>query len=119
MTPELKTRWLAALRSGEYSQVRGTLKNRDGYCCLGVLCEIAGNNLEEFITIESNKITLTDHEADAEEAETSSDELIIRVKHKLGIPESIVEAAMGKNDALGEYETTFPQIADWLEFESF
>lgn len=39
--PEIKTKLLKALRSGEYAQNKGAL--RDGnryYCCLGVLCEI-------------------------------------------------------------------------------
>ena len=38
----LKQKWIAALRSGEYPQTRRTLHNGDGYCCLGVLCEVAG-----------------------------------------------------------------------------
>jgi hypothetical protein len=32
--------WLAALRSGKYKQAKGTLQNENGYCCLGVACEI-------------------------------------------------------------------------------
>lgn len=41
MNPEIKARWVAALRSGEYEQ--GTYKlNRDGkFCCVGVLCDLA------------------------------------------------------------------------------
>jgi hypothetical protein len=34
--------WLEALESGDYKQVIGTLKKNDGYCCLGVACEISG-----------------------------------------------------------------------------
>lgn len=41
MNPEIKARWLAALRSGEYIQGHQRLRDGDGYCCLGVLCEIA------------------------------------------------------------------------------
>lgn len=46
MNPEIKQRWLTALRSGEYKQgfSRLCLKNSDNedtYCCLGVLCELA------------------------------------------------------------------------------
>lgn len=37
---ELKSRWLAALRSGEYKQGRGALRVGDKYCCLGVLCNL-------------------------------------------------------------------------------
>lgn len=33
--------WVSHLRSGEYKQVKDRLKNKKGYCCLGVLCDIA------------------------------------------------------------------------------
>lgn len=35
-------KWVAALRSGEYRQTAGNLRVSDGYCCLGVACEISG-----------------------------------------------------------------------------
>lgn len=41
MNEEIKSRWVSKLTSGEYSQTTGTLNAGDGYCCLGVLCEIA------------------------------------------------------------------------------
>lgn len=44
MNPEIKARWVAALRSGDYKQGEGTLRRVDGtvtHCCLGVLCELA------------------------------------------------------------------------------
>ena len=42
---QMKTEWLEALRSGDYPQVRGTLKGvteggEVGYCCLGVFCSV-------------------------------------------------------------------------------
>jgi len=44
MDQAVKEDWLAALRSGEFSQARHSLyKVREGeekYCCLGVLCEL-------------------------------------------------------------------------------
>lgn len=33
--------WVKALRSGEYKQTTGALHNQDGFCCLGVACELA------------------------------------------------------------------------------
>jgi len=33
-------KWVLALRSGEYSQTKGTLQDEQGYCCLGVACDI-------------------------------------------------------------------------------
>lgn len=42
MNPEIKSKWLEALRSGRYHQARGVLRAEDGksHCCLGVLCDI-------------------------------------------------------------------------------
>lgn len=36
----LRQRWIKALRSGKYTQTRRTLKDQDGFCCLGVLCDV-------------------------------------------------------------------------------
>lgn len=43
MDTEIRDKWMAALRSGEYRQGTGALRNSQTgrYCCLGVLCEIA------------------------------------------------------------------------------
>lgn len=53
MDKELKDKWVAALRSGEFTQTTGTLerleehttsfgkKLQPGFCCLGVLCKVA------------------------------------------------------------------------------
>jgi hypothetical protein len=42
MNPEIKTRWIEALRSGDYKQGKSILHNiyTDEFCCLGVLCDI-------------------------------------------------------------------------------
>lgn len=40
MPPDLKARWLKALRSGRYAQGTGTLRKHDKFCCLGVLCDV-------------------------------------------------------------------------------
>ena len=34
--------WVAALRSGKFTQCKGTLRLGDHYCCLGVACELSG-----------------------------------------------------------------------------
>jgi hypothetical protein len=44
MDTKVKALWTAALRSGEYEQTKGYLRTDEGYCCLGVLCEIAVAN---------------------------------------------------------------------------
>jgi len=40
MNPEVKARWVKALRSGEYGQTKEVLKDTGGFCCLGVLCDV-------------------------------------------------------------------------------
>jgi hypothetical protein len=48
MNQEIKQEWVTALRSGDYKQGQTRLRRRadddmypNGYCCLGVLCELA------------------------------------------------------------------------------
>jgi hypothetical protein len=41
MKPEIKQRWVEALRSGQYRQGTGALRAHGHYCCLGVLCDLA------------------------------------------------------------------------------
>lgn len=54
MKPEIKEKWVAALRSGEYKQGRNNLANvkTNRFCCLGVLCEVA---LKEGVNLEVTK----------------------------------------------------------------
>jgi hypothetical protein len=40
MNPQIKQKWLSALRSGDYQQTQGHLHNEYGFCCLGVLCDL-------------------------------------------------------------------------------
>jgi hypothetical protein len=50
MNAEIKSKWVAALRSGEYKQTKDTLRDLNGFCCLGVLCDLhskeSGNQWE-------------------------------------------------------------------------
>ena len=41
MNPEIRARWTAALRSGDYQQGREQLHYGGTWCCLGVLCDLA------------------------------------------------------------------------------
>ena len=40
LTPKVKKAWVGALRSGNYDQIEGYLRLGNGYCCLGVLCDL-------------------------------------------------------------------------------
>lgn len=60
MKADIKKRWIAALRSGEYQQGQGYLRpTENSWCCLGVLCDLyakdghaewrAGSQFYEFV----------------------------------------------------------------------
>lgn len=38
---EHRKQWVAALRSGNYQKIKGRLKRDEGFCCLGVACDIS------------------------------------------------------------------------------
>jgi hypothetical protein len=40
MKADIKQKWVAALRNGEYEQTRAVLRSNGGFCCLGVLCDL-------------------------------------------------------------------------------
>ncbi len=40
MKSEIKTKWVEALRSGQYKQGKNRLRDGDCFCCLGVLTDL-------------------------------------------------------------------------------
>jgi hypothetical protein len=44
VNPDIKARWVTALRSGHYKQGRTALRFHGKYCCLGVLCDLYPNS---------------------------------------------------------------------------
>jgi len=43
MKKAIMEKWVKALRSGKFEQTQHVLHDNNGYCCLGVLCELAPN----------------------------------------------------------------------------
>lgn len=119
LKPEVKEKWVAALRSGAYKQTNGCLRSerRDGtsYCCLGVLCEVlelpkdpsSGGSYafgwqREHSTIPENwaleNICIKNDKANTHESICS-----------VG---AFLSECMIKNDQRG---FSFKEIADWIE----
>lgn len=46
-------KWAKALESGKYKQATSGLRIGEGYCCLGVLCKIAGKRFYKIDTIDT------------------------------------------------------------------
>lgn len=99
MDAELKAKWIEALRSGKYKQTRQILRDGNGHCCLGVLCEVAG------IPIAENGR----RPVGSENYDPIWDAIGIDAEKRDGNHPAHELAPM--NDT-GE---TFPVIADWIE----
>ena len=47
MRKSIKTKWIKALRSGQYKQGQGALYRNGRYCCLGVLCRVMETRIKK------------------------------------------------------------------------
>lgn len=92
MNPEIKDKWLTALRSGEYRQGQNVLKQQHGendtpqYCCLGVLCDIA---VKEGLDITVRDIHEEDEAAEKQVWEFGTSDSL---SHEL-LPDAVMEWA--------------------------
>lgn len=97
--------WVDALRSGKYAQTTETLQGNNGYCCLGVACQLAKEQgIEVHITAHSGLISggeLSDQRA---------------VWNWLGLRNSTGYIDQGELTQLNdECGYTFPELADFIE----
>ena len=104
--------WTKALRSGKYTQTTHRLKSKASYCCLGVLCEIYGE--EHDVQFSPSKY---------------SDHTFTFLGETAGIPKEVMRWAdiktnnVSYRDHDSEYQLTyendsgrtFSQIADMIE----
>ena len=107
MNQEIKAKWVAALRSGDYVQTEGRLKDVFGHCCLGVLCEISKK--EGGIGIEQN-LSETDGDENLGATIQAWSGLLVADGTKVTIKGKFYSLA-GHNDE----GRTFAQIADAIE----
>lgn len=99
MKPEVKKKWVEALRSGKYQQGGGALRLGDRYCCLGVLAEELGI-LEPW---------------DLEDGSYACE------GDRMGVPDTVLDSTtqstlMHMNDGDDiDAPLDFKEIADWIE----
>ena len=114
MNPEIKQKWLDALRSGRYLQGQGKLHYRDGitgehyYCCLGVLCEVLGIKSE----VEESEYTTYSYDGNFDVLPKS----VIAVSG-LSTPTGlfVMDGKENELSALNDTRTSFENIADLIE----
>lgn len=132
MNSEIKTEWLAALRSGEYKQGTRALNTEAGMCCLGVLCDLyvkKGNTqwVEEFVTENSDVDQMLIGQTikgitDPITKHTDFGILPIEVQNWAGLVENNPLTVPNKKEdlqyisALNDQGLTFSQIADIIQY---
>lgn len=104
MNAEIRDRWLAALRSGDYLQGTGSLRTvSDEFCCLGVLVDVVCPNEWEPVPVSgTTSFCFRGHQGTLPSV----------FKHDIGGINGYDDDLMNMNDIEG---MTFEQIADWIE----
>lgn len=106
LTPEHKAMWLAALRSGKYTQANGFLYNKTkcGFCCIGVDAAIHGWDIPgEYEYVMKKDETILYNNAQAEEIQCRL--------YKDELTKEEVSTLIKMNDC----GKTFVEIADYIE----
>lgn len=130
MNPEIKAKWVAALRSGQFKQGKHVLHNTDdnSFCCLGVLCEINGLKKSPTTAVINSetgeKVNCSSYEYESVEYQfaTTNERVLPRAALvKLGLEDH----EKFQNPNIAEYEKSlaelndsghsFEQIADIIE----
>lgn len=116
MDNELKAKWTAALRSGEFVQGRDALHKDGAYCCLGVLCKVAGADMSGEI---KNAAADEDEEggeikptAFIDESHYTEEDELGGLLDYFGIGSRVESTLIKLNDTDGE---NFNGIADWID----
>lgn len=112
MDIEIKTKWLIALRSGKYPQTRKTLRTTEGYCCLGVLCEVVEGPSWELIRPANTLYNFVSKEASIRDLDrTLSTMPPYHILDKAGLSIPYTQMLADANDS----GRTFLEIADMIE----
>lgn len=124
MDPEVKARWIEALRSGKYKQGKGALRTGECNCCLGVLAEINGVPSDVQEETDDGPIYSYSFPRDIDDpidAYRDNSSPIYRDIHQTppgycGINRWARNDLMNMNDgAAGQSKHSFEQIADFIE----
>ena len=111
LDPEFKAKWVAALRSGEFTQASDALElSKDGKvignCCLGVGCRVLGLTPDGHEQPDFMRADATVHSFDGTWSTLSE-----RLLRQFGIDEDAAQYLANLNDG----GTSFSEIADYIE----
>tara|TARA_R100001086_G_scaffold181899_1_gene101223 strand:+ start:240 stop:587 length:348 start_codon:yes stop_codon:yes gene_type:complete len=111
MKKGLKAKWILALISGKYQQTKETLRNQDGYCCLGVLADVSKcgvwDNHDDDGTWQTHYQYHTSHKGEDGFNKNLLSKPLLR---DLGLADEEQQFLSKQNDDGEDFET----IADWI-----
>ncbi len=102
MKKKIRDEWVAALRSGKYTQTQGMLHLGGSYCCLGVLEVVVNGDIE--VDKKDNGYVIIHRECGGAAVYDNPDASPFTL--------SAETALTTLNDTL---KKPFPEIADWIE----
>lgn len=114
MNSELKAKWVAALRSGQYRQGKEALYADGAYCCLGVLCRIAGATMKPttlLVEDEDGEQRRVNAKVFFNEYNYTEEEELNELLRYFDITGSVEIILIDMND---QEEKDFSEIADWI-----
>lgn len=106
LDPDLKTRWVEALRSGRYKHGKQNLCAYNAYCCLGVLAHIDG----KLVAIDPDYSYFVDRDFSADEHSSTLPDSYL---YHLNLNHEVAEMLMAWNDDVKT--DSFHDIANWID----
>jgi hypothetical protein len=123
MKAELKQKWIEALRSGEYRQGKGVLRDSvDRFCCLGVLCDVVsksgwGAAHDVDTSVAGHDAEISAHPYDDGES-VNSVSLPHSLRERVGLHIADASALIAMNDSGQDFETIAKHIEANVPAES-
>lgn len=120
MVPEVKVAWLEALRSGEYQKTTGRLARKYGedtvgYCCLGVLTDLASKEgvCPPFTEVELGLLGILHERQDSfgQYNSASTTYLPPQVEDWSGVDEGVQAVLANINDT----NLTFEEVIEYID----
>lgn len=107
-----RKKWIKALRSGKYKQTSARLRDKEGFCCLGVACDLAFKDLNKKPVYEPCWGRYT--------YDNSSGVLPITVQEWLGVKDENINTNRGYATEMNDDKKyNFKKIADIMEDHFF
>lgn len=102
ISPDFKSRWVSALRSGSYPQAKNFLRTEEGFCCLGVACDLVNQEGWKKVKV---PIAVVYGWEDKNGNHINS----------VGYPPFIPNVASRKLAEMNDAGSSFDEIANWIE----